>query len=126
MIETSAETGDAHVYINFRKDKNYNYYRFQFSNDSQYRVLLHQDQKWDYIQDWTPSEAIRLTPGVANTFAILVKGSVFTLYANDQELGTVTDITLSEAGKIELGIDLDKADQSLTVDFDNLVIKEAS
>ena len=58
-----------------------------------------------------------------NSFDLLVEGSQFTLYANDRELATVEDSTLSEAGKVGFAVGLDEAGQTVTVDFDDLVIK---
>lgn len=121
LVEASA---DANVSITFRENKNSDFYRVQFANDGTYRVRLFQGGEWRTLQEWMSSDAIRLEPGVANIFAVLVEGSDFTLYANDQELATVQDSALSEAGKISLAIGLDEGNQTVTVDFDNLVIKE--
>lgn len=132
LIETSTTAGNAEVTIIFRKNQKENYvngdfYGVSFHNNGTYQVTLRQNGEWQapLIQDDTVSTTINLQPGVTNTFAILVKGSIFTIYANGQKLTTVTDITLKEAGEVSLGIGLNEADQTLTVDFDNLIIKEA-
>jgi hypothetical protein len=126
LVETSAQAGNAGVIIRFRRNQiQTQYYQVTFTNYGTFQVGLWQNEKWTTLQDWIPSQMINLEPGVPNTFAILIKGSIFTFYANGQKLTTVTDIALGEAGEIDLGIDLNEADQTLTVDFDNLVIKAA-
>ncbi len=125
LRETTAEPGDANVSVIFRKDKDGNFYRIRFDNDGRYIVALKQDDDWNILQDWRSSEAFHLEPGVTNRFAVLAKGNTFTVYANDQELTLFEDDTLPDAGRIDVGIGLDKAEDSLTVDFDDLLITEA-
>lgn len=124
VVEASGDPGDAQVAITFRENENDEYYEVEFANDNTYSVWLAQDDDWSRLQKWTPSDAVKMEPGVTNTFALLVMGSSFTLYVNEQELNTVTDTALGEAGQISLTIGLERAGQILTVEFDNLVIKE--
>jgi serine/threonine-protein kinase len=124
IIEVSGKPGDAQIAITFRENENDEYYDVEFANDGTYSVWLDKDGEWSRLQEWMPSDAVKLEPGVTNTFDLLVMGSSFTLYANGQELNTVNDIALGDAGQISLAIGLEKAGQTLTVEFDNLVIKE--
>jgi hypothetical protein len=124
LVETSAEEGEANVSLTFRENDEDDHYRVRFGNDGYSKVYLRQDGEWQTIRDWRFSNAIQLEPGVTNTFALLVQGAEFTFYANGVELGSVSDTTLGEAGDIGLAIGVHKAEQTLTVEFDNLVIKE--
>jgi hypothetical protein len=124
LVETSAESGDASVEITFREDRNGNYYSLEFANDSTYRLAKYQDDEWQSLYNWTSSPTPLLTSGVTNTFTLVAKGSELTIYADDRLLTTLTDASLLGPGKFSLGLNLYQANQTLTVDFDNLVIKE--
>ncbi len=124
LVETSAESGDAGVSLIFRKDAEDNCYRIRFDNDGSYIVAMKSNGEWLTVQDWQYNDAIRLSPGVPNTFAVRMEGATITVYANGQTLGTLTDDTFSEAGKLAFGIGLDKGGDTFTVDFDNLIVTE--
>jgi hypothetical protein len=125
LVETSVEEeGEANVSLTFRENDDEDHYRVRFGNDGYYKVYIRQEGEWLTIRDWEFSDAIQLEPGVTNTFALLVQGAEFTFYANGEELGSVSDATLGEAGEIGLAIGVHEADQTLTVEFDNLIIKE--
>jgi hypothetical protein len=110
--------------FNFRVNENEDYYRLAIYDDNHFKVSLNQGGEWQTpLYPKTANSAINLSPGVVNNIVILAKGSTFTFYANGQELVTVTDTTLSEPGKIGLGVELDEGGQTATVEFDNLVIK---
>ncbi|GIK43158.1 MAG: hypothetical protein BroJett011_69910 [Chloroflexota bacterium] len=124
LVETSAQPGDASVEITFREDRNGNYYSLEFANDGTYRLAKYQNDEWQSLYNWTPSPTPLLTSGATNTFTLVVKGSEMTVYADDRLLTTLTDTSLPGPGKLRLGLNLYEADETLTVDFDNLVIKE--
>ncbi|HSD84056.1 MAG TPA: protein kinase, partial [Anaerolineae bacterium] len=125
LRETTAAPGDANVSLIFRKDKESNFYRVRFDNNGRYIVALKKAGDWHILQDWRDSDAFHLEPDVPNRFAVLAKGHTFTIYANDQELTSFEDDTLPDAGRIDVGIGLDQAGDSLTVDFDQLLITKA-
>lgn len=125
LRETTAAPGDANVSVIFRKDRQGNFYRVRFDNNGRYIVALKQNGDWHILQDWRDSDAFRLEPDVTNRFAVRATGHTFTIYANDQELTTFVDDTLPDAGRIDLGMGLDKAGDSLTVDFDDILITDA-
>lgn len=124
LVETSAQPGDASVEITFREDRNGNYYSLEFANDGTYRLAKYQNDEWQSLYNWTPSPTPLLTSGATNTFTLVVKGSEMTVYADDRLLTTLTDTSLPGPGKLRLGLNLYEADETLTVDFDNVVIKE--
>lgn len=119
---TTAAPGDANVSLIFRKDRDGNFYRVRFDNDGRYIVALKHAGAWHILQDWRSSDAFRLEPAVTNKFAVLAQDDTLTVYANDQELTTFRDDTLPNAGRIDIGLGLDKAGDSLTVDFDDILI----
>lgn len=130
ILETSAPVGEAQVSLVFRDNAKGDYYVVGFRNNGTYRVSRRQSSgdPWESIfpdQGFAKSEAINLEVGTPNIFALLVKNSSFTIFANGQMLTKVSDPQLWEAGRIALATGLDKAGQTLTVDFDNLMIKEA-
>jgi hypothetical protein len=55
---------------------------------------------------------------------LVAKGSELTIYADGRLLTTLIDTSLPGPGKFSLGLNLYQADETLTVDFDNLVVKE--
>lgn len=111
--------------IVFRANQNGDFYRVRFDNNNQYLVQLRVNEEWQTISGSLSEGNIQLAEGIANTFGLLVQGTELSLYANGQQLTTLTDSTLSGSSGISLGLNLSEADQTLTVDFDNIVIKEA-
>ncbi|CAG0936323.1 eukaryotic-like serine/threonine-protein kinase [Thermoflexales bacterium] len=125
LRETTAAPGDANISLIFRKDKESNFYRVRFDNNDRYIVALKQAGDWHILQDWHDSDAFHLEPDVPNRFVVLAKGNTFTIYANDQELTSFEDDTLPDAGRLDIGLGLDQAGDSLTIDFDELLITKA-
>lgn len=124
VVETSAEEGNVNVSLAFREDEDGNYYRVRLRSNGEYKVYLRYEGEWITLQEEEASEAFRLEAGQSNTFAVLMQGDEFTLYANGQELTTLYDDRLSQAGKLSLGTGLLAAERSLTVDFDNLLVRQ--
>jgi hypothetical protein len=121
VVEAS---GPSIVGVAFRETDNAKYL-VEFWSSGSFRVRLEQNGAWRTIQEGTSGDAIRLDKGIRNSFRVVVKGSSFTLIANDQELATVQDATLNNAGWVRLAIGVDPG-QKLTLDFDNLLITEAT
>jgi hypothetical protein len=124
---TSAVKGIAGVGITFRENDAGEYYQVIYWNDNSYQVCLHlpHQELPVTIHDRTWQAAIWLERNVPDTFAILVKGSRFTIYANGVELTTVQDSTLNQAGKVGLALDLNEKGHMLTAEFDELTIQKA-
>lgn len=124
LVEASGgQVGDTNIFLIVRRNPDKDYYRIRFYDDNSVKVSLRRDGKWITIFDRTNSEAIQLEPGVSNTFGVEIVGPNMTIYANGQQIATLTDATLLEAGKIGMGIGLANAGQSATVDFDNLQVE---
>lgn len=124
LVETTANDKDASISLVFRKDRSGNYYRIRFNRDGSYIVNLNKDGEWVTLQGWRTTEAVHLDPGVKNTFVVQARGNEFVFLVNDTYLTTVRDDFLADNGTIALAMGLDKADQTLVVEFDNLVIRE--
>jgi hypothetical protein len=126
IVEIANQGGAVGVGLQFRRDGG-NYYHLLFKEEGMYRLDARKDGQWikPRPQADTSSEFINLKPGETNTFALLARDSKFTIYANGQELITTKpDIALTEAGEIALAVSLFEADQTIIVEFDNLVIKQ--
>jgi hypothetical protein len=121
--KTGGSPGDVSLALYFRRTEEKDYYRARFYDDDSYRIGLKKGEEWITLAEG--SAEINLEPGVTNSFAILAQGEEFTFYVNGQEVTTVTDPNLSEAGWIGLGVGLADGDQAATVDFDNFLVEQA-
>jgi len=127
ILDTTATTGDLALYFSLREVNGVNgkHYDFIFYNDNSYVV-----DAWPSA-DYTTSKTVltgnmltaKLEKGITNTFAIQANGSTFTIYINGNKIDSFTDTTINEAGSMSLWVGLYKANQSVTMDFDNLIIK---
>lgn len=124
VAEADASLGEASMFLSFRENARSDYYVAEFYDNGAYKFLVRKNDKWKTLKETTSSQIFKLVPGKRTLFELVVVGSNFTLYANKQKVASVTDSTLSQAGKIGLGVSLDREDQVLTVDFDNLTIEE--
>jgi len=117
---TPLDTAEHYSYgLAFREDEfSLSAYTFEIGNDGLYSVQLY-DGEWQVLQDWTYTDAIKV--GETNDLRIIANGNVMTFLVNGQELTTIEDDTLS-SGTVALVVDMFEADQSATVDFDNLII----
>ncbi len=124
VVEMSGDFSSGHpaIVFSFRREDNDNY-NIQIDNDA-YVFSVTTGGTNTTLQEWTSHDAIDLNTGVTNSFAILAEGSNFTIFANGRELTSIYDTTLSKAGQLRLGISLFGANQTLAVDFDNLIIKK--
>ena len=77
-----------------------NVYLFGFTCDGKYSIRLW-DGEFDVLQDWTSSNYINGGPGQTNFLGVKLDGKKLTIYANGEELATVTDDTLQK-GKFGL------------------------
>ncbi len=124
VVEDTSAVGEAGVYILFRFDEeDGTYYDVRLGSGGDCQVRLRRGVERTLLESVVAEEAINLEPGQANTVALLVEGDTFTVYANDQELTTFQDDTLDRPGEIYLGLGLFSAGQTLSVDFDNLVVR---
>ena len=87
-----------------------------------YRVDLKQNGKSKTIIDWTESQFINLNKDIPNTFTISTKGSDTTLSAKGQNIITFNNESPGNVSPIKIGITFPAAGQSITVEFDNIVL----
>jgi hypothetical protein len=98
---------------------------FLLTNDNGYTVNLWPSSDSQNVQELLSANlaTARLDKGVTNTFAIEAIGSTFTFFINGDKVDSFTNSPINQAGSMSLWVGLDKANQSATVDFDNLNIK---
>jgi hypothetical protein len=123
VLSLEATPLDAEEYysygIAFREDEfSLNAYTFEIGNDGLYSVQIY-DGEWKTLQEWTYTEAINVD--ATNELQVIANGSTLTFLVNGEELTTIEDDTFS-SGTVALIVDMFEADQSATVDFDNLII----
>ena len=126
IVEAShLEHDEASILICFRDSPDHsNYYLVHFSNAG-YRVDVKKDGIVSSKNNWIQKNAFTLDIGSPNSFGVSVKGSHITLSANGKELASFNDYRLDQAGDIGLGIGTNSFTQTIIVEFDNLIIKEA-
>jgi len=85
----------------FRFQDNANFYGFLIDPEAgDYALYVREDGSWSVIAGWTVSSAVR-TGENSNRLRAVCQGSQITLYANGQQLTTVTDTTFTR-GKLGL------------------------
>ena len=98
---------------------NDNYGFFQVKDSQSFKFSVRHEGEWDTVLAWTEASSIR--PGEVNQIKIIVTGSHYAFYINDQLVGETDDDRLSR-GKVGLAIELDKGD-SATFEFDNFEVR---
>jgi len=112
--------GDGEYGLVFRQSGDSDYYVFEINNQGQFAVYLHQSDSWEALVSWIDSPAI--LPGGTNRLVVLVQGSQFLFYINDQ-LVTKLDDTRLENGKAGLLIGLTNPKDKGMWEFDNFELK---
>jgi hypothetical protein len=94
-VEAKLEDGDQkNSYgILFRFLDRENFYRFDVSGDGYYLFSKFIDGEWSTLVDWTQSQFIN-TGGAANILKVSAFGPEIALWANGQQLATLTDGSL--------------------------------
>jgi len=127
LLDTSATSGDLELGFTLREANGVDgkRYEFLFYNDNTFAINLWPSADPLSIKSLLTGNlgTARLEKGATNTFAIQAKGSTFTFYINGNKIDSFTDTTITEAGSISLWLGLLKADQSVTMEFDNLTIQ---
>lgn len=99
-----------------------NFYLIRFSQQGRFSIQVKKDGNWKTVTAWTPSGAITLRGAKTKRFDVFFQDTFISLFVNGFELIKVQDATLNEPGKVLIGIDSSEANQSVKVDFDNVVI----
>lgn len=96
-VEATHQTVDVGVTYGliFRYVDHDNYYRFDVSDDGFFLLSKFQEGVWETLIDWTGSSAIN-TGQVANVLKIIARGPEILLYANGQELTSITDNSFAQ------------------------------
>ncbi len=100
------------------------YYIVYFSNKGEASMFLLGNGLNDYIAKDIFSKNINQGLNEKNQFRIIAKDSMFTLYANGQEITILEDGNNSSIGDIYLGLELSQSANYIKVEFDNIQIQE--
>lgn len=125
VVELTGPSGYASVGLILRhneaKDE---HYVVEFWNNGDCTLQVLHNGEWVHLALFTDANTFELVPGVENTFAVSVKDSSFTIYANGQYLGTANDVTLDQGGEVGLSLNLQEANQLIRIELDDLIIKK--
>ena len=128
VVDTTATPGALYFGFTIREPTgNSNRYEFGFKNDGSYMVTLwpsDSSQSSKDILTGTLDTAI-LQKGLTTTFAVQALGSTFTIFVNGKQINTVTDANVNDTGIINVWLGVNKAGESVTIDFDNIKIQQA-
>jgi hypothetical protein len=104
----------------FRKVDESNYYMFTINEEYQEFILskVIDDEMTDLMDDWEQSEAISAT--TANTLKVRVIGNQITLFINGEQVYSMEDDSISEAGDVGFVVYLYDLDDTALIEFDNL------
>ena len=98
---------------------NDNYGFFQVKDSQFFKFSVRHEGEWDTVLAWTETSSIR--PGEVNQIKIIVTGSHYAFYINDQLVGETDDSRLSR-GQAGLAIELDKGGTAV-FEFDNFEVR---
>lgn len=104
----------------FRVKDRKNFYHFEISSDGYWRAGTMTNGSWDNWDDWAAHPAIK-TGNAVNRLKVVMKGSTFTFFVNDQQVAQKEDKTfaLGDVGLFSLTlIDMPGTD----VSFDNVKV----
>lgn len=104
----------------FRASDN-GFYSFEVDTDGFFLVRLYQNDEWQTLVNFTEMAAIQPDH---NQLRVTAVGSSLSFYVNDTEAATLNDATFTD-GAVGLALDLYGEGDSATVDFDNLIIRQA-
>jgi hypothetical protein len=128
LVDTTAASGDFNFGFTLREADGVNgrRYEFTFFNDNTYTVRVWVSSDYQTIKKLATGNmgTAKLEKGKTNNFAIEAKGTSFTFSINGKQLGTFTDTTIDEAGSVSIWLGLDRQGESMTIQFDNLMIKK--
>ncbi len=94
------------------------YYVFTVTNEGKYNVALYKDQKYTDLIPYTASPLVNTGSGM-NFFQVVMRGSKFDFYLNDQYLNSVTDATIPRG---VAGLFFYNAEPNAEVAFDQFTI----
>ncbi len=114
---------DAVVCVALRRSSdNDDFYHIYFGVNGIYGVNLVKNGDSTTIYEAKLPNDIKIKEGEQNKFDITILDSLITISVNDIILTTINNSGLTESGNIGLGVGLDNANETVIVEFDNLVI----
>ncbi len=108
-----------------RMQSNEQFYRFDITGNGLYMVeRRNPDGTWtQFLDDWTPSEAINQGFNVPNRLKVTAQGSKMSFFVNDVLLHQIDDVLFLSGG---IALDAGTFGQTgLQVAFDNVVVQAA-
>jgi hypothetical protein len=98
-----------------------NYYILRVGNVQRFKVALMKNDQWTTLIPWTRSDAIK--PYEMNKIAVIGEGSHFLFFINNQYVGEVEDLQLTD-GAVGIAISLFHADDHAVFEFDNFELRK--
>ena len=102
-----------------REDEDSNFYYFGISDNGQYAFLLYYNG-WNTLRDWTNTPLIH--PGEDNKITVIMQGSQFIFFINDQYLTEITNDKIAK-GKVALAVELANENDHAVFEFDNFELR---
>jgi hypothetical protein len=128
IVNTTATSGNLELGFTIREADGINGKRYEFLvyNDNTYAINLWPSADYTSVKEIASGDlgTTNLKKGVTNTYAVEANGPTLTFTINGTKIASVTDATINEAGGMSLWLGLDKAGESVTLEFDNLSIKK--
>ncbi len=123
IVEISGDISSSHpaVKVLFRANED-EHYAIYFDND-EFIYQVKAGGVDSTFSDWTKYEAIMLEPNITNFFDIIANDSNFHIYANDQQIAVINEVTITKSGRIGIGVAVWVPNQMLSIEFDDLSIK---
>jgi len=121
VLQTAGDAGNA-CGVLFRYVDGDNFYRFGVTGDGLFSLFKQEKDEWITLVDWR--ESAYLNPiSEPNRLKVVCQGDLITLYANDQELTSVTDgsFTQGDVGLFASAYDVPEIEAV----FDDLWVTEA-
>lgn len=125
LIEADANPSYTAIVLSIRDNSWYRYYMVYYYLDGYFMVEKSTERnELTRLIDRTYHPAIVIEPGKTNRLGILAEGSKYTFFFNGETIASFEDSSYLSPGGIGFGIDVERADDLLHVQFDNLEIRE--
>lgn len=105
---------------------------YHFNNESwcgiylsyhHYMIRLSHNGVGKTLAAFTENQAINLNRNIRNSFSIATTAGKTTLSANGQPIISFNNENLDHDGPIKIGVGFTKANQTIVVEFDSIVVK---
>ena len=123
-LAAATENAAPELNIKFRDSSDFQYH-IEFSDDSYTFWVWTTEGGWRQLIDWTKSDAFDLEVGVTNHFEIVAVGSEIAVFANDEQVMTIIDDSVTTGGQIRFGIEAAGGNETSAIDIDNVFVEQA-